>query len=234
MKLFILFFTLTLFLSASPLDEYNFYMANKIYKQGKYKKALQAYQELEPKGDRVYYNIANTLYRLGEYQKAIEYYKLVEGVEYNAKKLYNIGNAYVMQKNYLKAIIFYKNALKFSQDKQIKENLLYAQSQNRALQSVMLKGAKCSVTKGEVLDFDDENVSKDMQEAKYKNEPKFNVLDRFKLREDDLAEVGNDKKSDKNSTQKVEIKKDLILMRAKESLKSRGSKVLLIPVGDEK
>jgi Ca-activated chloride channel family protein len=209
-------------------------MANKMYKQGKYKKALQAYQELEPKGDRVYYNIANTLYRLGEYQKAIEYYKLVEGVEYNAKKLYNIGNAYVMQKNYLKAIIFYKNALKFSQDKQIKENLLYAQSQNRALQSVMLKGAKCSVTKGEVLDFDDENVSKDMQEAKYKNEPKFNVLDRFKLREDDLAEVGNDKKSDKNSTQKVEIKKDLILMRAKESLKSRGSKVLLIPVGDEK
>lgn len=234
MKHSILLIAITLFLSASPTGEYNFYMANKMYKQGKYKKALQAYQELEPKGDRVYYNIANTLYRLGEYQKAIEYYKLVEGAEYNAKKLYNIANAYVLQKNYLKAIIFYKNALKFSQDKQIKENLLYAQSQNRALQSVMLKGTKCFVTKGEVLNFDDENVSKDMQEAKYKNESKFNVLDSFKLRESDLAQSSSSKSSDKNSTQRAELKKDLILNRTKESLKSRGSKVLLIPVGDEK
>ncbi len=234
MRLLILLLFMVTFAQGSALDEYNFYKANKYYLQGEYKKALELYRKIEPKSDRVYYNIANTLYRLKEYQKAIEYYQLVVDASYNAKKLYNIGNAYVKQKNYLKAIIFYKNALKFTNDQRVKDNLLYAQTKNRALQSVILKGAKCYVTKGELLNFDDENVSKDMQLAKYKNESKFNVVDIFKERERDLVEQSDVKVKEKNTTEQKRLDVDLIISRTKEKLKERSSKVLLIPVGEKK
>ena len=229
--LFILLATYALL--ASPIDEYNFYRANSLYKEGHYKQALELYKAIEPKGDRVYYNIANSYYRLGEYQKAIEYYKLIEDESFNAKKLYNIANAYVMQKSYLKAIIFYRNALKFSDNPKYRENLEYAKKRIVVLRDVMLSNAKCSATLAELDNFDDQNVSKDLQDAKYLNESKFNVTKEFKPTIAGLIEKYSED-NESNRSKEVQINQKLIDNRTDEQLKERSNKVLLIPIEEKR
>ncbi len=229
--LFIALITYTLL--ASPIVEYKLYRANSLYKKGHYKQALELYEAIEPKDDRVYFNIANSYYRLGKYQKAIEYYELIEDESFNAKKLYNIANAYVMQKNYLKAIIFYRNALKFSDDPKYKENLEYAKRRIVVMRDVMLSNAKCSATLAELDNFDDQNVSKDLQDAKYLNESKFNVVNEFKPTIEDLIEKYSED-NDSNRSKELQINQKLIDKRTDEKLKERSNKVLLIPIEEKR
>jgi len=233
MKRVILFVVLAFcFANANFLNDYKIYRANSLYWQKNYKEALIEYSKIEPKDDTIYYNIANTLYRLKRYQKAIDYYKLIKSPKLTAKKYYNIGNAYAMQKNYLKAMIFYKNALKFSQNPKIKQNLEYAKKRLIIMRDIMLSNSKCSTTQAELLNFDDENISKDLQDAKYKNEQKFNISDSFEERLKGFAS-GDTNSSEKNST-KVIKQKELILKRTSNKLKERKAKVLLIPIKEGK
>ncbi len=229
--LFILLVTYALL--ASPIAEYNLYRANSLYREGHYKLALEIYETIEPKDDRVYFNIANSYYRLGKYQKAIDYYELIEDESFNAKKLYNIANAYVMQKNYLKAIIFYRNALKFSNNPKYKENLEYAKRRIVVMRDVMLSNAKCSATLAELDNFDDQNVSKDLQDAKYLNESKFNVVNEFKPTIKDLIEKYSED-NESNRSKEVQINQKLIDKRTDEKLKERSNKVLLIPIEEKR
>ena len=210
-------------------NDYLQYKAQKAYQSKNYKEALKLYSQIEPKSDVIYFNIANTLYKLKDYTKAIEYYKLIKADSLTAKKLYNIANAYVMQKNYLKGIIFYRNALKFENNPKFKENLEYAITHMNALQDVMLSNAKCSTTQAELDNFDDENVSKDMQDAKYKPEDRFNVLDNLDEKIDDLISSDNNT-SDSNISKVLKVQQKLINNRAQNRLKERSSKVLLIPI----
>jgi len=229
MKRVVLYFLyFSLWLNALSLNDYSFYKANKLYKEGKYRQALEAYSKIEPKDDVIYYNIANTLYKLKKYQKAIEYYKLVKTPSLNAKRLYNIGNAYLMQKNYLKAIIFYKNALKFGDNPKYRKNLDYAKSQMVILRDVMLSNAKCSATLAELDNFDDQNVSKDLKDAKYKNEQKFNVIEDLESKIIDYVSKDSNS-SDRNST-KVVKNNNLDIQRTENRLKEKKNRVLLIPM----
>lgn len=229
---FILLFSIILHAFNFSL-EYKLYQANSAYKKAHYKKALKLYEQIEPKSDKIYFNIANCYYRLKKYQKAIDYYKLTEGPKYNAKKLYNIGNAYVMQKNYLKAVIFYKNALKFSNKQQIKENLKYAKEQLVIMQDIMLSSAKCATTMAELDNFDDQNISKDLQDAKYLNESKFNIANDLHRA---VQDISDSKKEDQESNRSgsFKIDKQLIDQRTSQQLKERKTSVLLIPLKEKK
>jgi len=227
MKILLLLLPILAF--ASINSDYLQYKAQKAYKSGNYKDALKLYSQIEPKDDSIYYNLANTLYKLKDYTKAIEYYKLIKATNLTAKKLYNIGNAYVMQKNYLKAIIFYRNALKFEDNPKFKENLEYAISHMNALRDVMLSNSKCSVTQAVLDNFEDQNVSKDMQEAKYKPEDKFNVLDNLDEKLADLISSDSNN-SDNNISKVLKVQQKLINNRVQNRLKERSSKVLLIPI----
>ena len=211
--------------------EYKLFKANTHYRAGEYKEALKLYESIEPKSDRIYYNIANTYYRLKKYRKAIAYYKLIESEKFNAKKYYNIANAYVMQKSYLKAVIFYRNALKFSNNPKYRENLEYAKRQMVILRDVMLSNAKCSATLAELDNFDDQNLSKDLQETKYLNESKFNILNKFQTKSEDLVSSISES-NDTNRSKEFKIDKRVIENRIQEQLKQRSNKVLLIPVGE--
>ncbi len=222
------FFIFTLSLHALSFNDYTLYSANQSYKSANYKKALELYFQIEPKNDIIYYNIANTLYKLKEYQKAIEYYKLIKSPSLNAKRLYNIGNAYTKEKNYLKAIIFYRNALKFKDSPKYRQNLEYAKRHMIALRDIMLSNAKCSATLAELDNFDDQNISKDLQDAKYKNEQKFNISTDLTQRVEDFIEKENNS-SKKRSTKVIKNQK-LELQRSETKLKEQKSKVLLIPV----
>ena len=228
MKIVLLFLFLILVLS-SISNDYLEYKAQNAYQSRNYKKALKLYSQIEPKNNNIYYNIANTLYKLKDYTKAIEYYKLIRADNLTAKKLYNIGNAYVMQKNYLKAIIFYRNALKFEENPKFKENLDYAIRHMNAMQDIMLSNAKCSTTQAELDNFDDQNISKDMQDAKYKPEDKFNVIDNLDEKIADLISIDINN-SDNNISKVLKIQQKLINNRAQNRLKERSSKVLLIPI----
>ena len=232
MKIILLIFMPILAFS-SISNEYLQYKAQKAYASANYKEALKAYSKIEPKSDVIYYNIANTLYKLKDYTKAIEYYKLIKADSLSAKKLYNIGNAYVMQKNYLKGIIFYRNALKFSDNKQIRDNLDYAIAHMNALRDVMLSNAKCSTTQAELDNFDDQNVSKDMQDAKYKPEDRFNIKENLDEKIADLITIDNNT-SDNNISKVLKVHQKLIDNRAQNRLKERSSKVLLIPINESK
>ena len=210
-------------------SDYLQYKAQNAYQSGNYKDALKLYSKIEPKNDIIYYNIANTLYKLKEYSKAIEYYKILKANNLTAKKLYNIGNAYLMQKNYLKAIIFYRNALKFENNPKFKQNLDYAIKHMNTLQDIMLNNAKCSTTQAVLDNFDDENVSKDMQDAKYEPEDKFNVLDNLDKKIADLISIDSNN-SDSNISKVLKIQQKLINNRIQNRLKERSSKILLIPI----
>jgi len=232
MRIFILILIPILAFS-SINNDYLQFQAQNAYRSGDYKKALKLYTQIEPKSDVIYYNIANTLYKLKDYTKAIEYYKLIKRDSLTAKKLYNIGNAYTMQKNYLKAIIFYQNALKFEDNPKFKENLEYAISHMNALRDVMLSNSKCSVTQAVLDNFDDQNVSKDMQEAKYKPEDKFNVLDSSNEKITDL--ISSDSNiSENNNSKELKLHQKIINSRVQNRLKERASKVLLIPINESK
>ena len=214
---------------SSISNDYIEYKAQNAYQSRAYKKALKLYSQIEPKNDVVYYNIANTLYKLKDYTKAIEYYKLIKDNNLTAKKLYNIGNAYLMQKNYKKAVIFYKDALKFDNNSKFKENLDYAIKNMKALENIKLNRRKSSTTQAELDNFDDENVSKNMQEAKYKPEDKFNVLDKLDTKISDL--ISNDtNRNDSNISKALKIHQKLIDRRVESRLKERNSKILLIPI----
>ncbi len=228
MKILILFLVPILAFS-SINNDYLQYKAQNAYKSHNYKKALKLYSKIEPKNDVIYYNIANTLYKLKNYTKAIEYYKLIKADNLTAKKLYNIANAYLMQKNYLKAIIFYRNALKFENNPKFKQNLEYALKQMKILQDIKLNNAKSSTTQAELDNFDDQNVSKDMQEAKYKPEDKFNVLDRLNSKISDLINSDSNR-SDGNISKILKVHQKLMNKRTENRLKERSSKVLLIPI----
>lgn len=225
----LLLLLIPIFAFSSIRNDYLEYKAQNAYQSRNYKKALKLYSQIEPKNNNIYYNIANTLYKLKDYTKAIEYYKLIRADNLTAKKLYNIGNAYVMQKNYLKAIIFYRNALKFEENPKFKENLDYAIRHMNAMQDIMLSNAKCSTTQAELDNFDDQNISKDMQDAKYKPEDKFNVIDNLDEKIADLISIDINN-SDNNISKVLKIQQKLINNRAQNRLKERSSKVLLIPI----
>jgi len=79
-------------LGATPQSLYN--LANALYKNGKYKEAIDIYSKV-----------------------------ISEDKNLEANKLHNIGNSYVKQQNLEKAKEFYEKALKIKNDKETKENL---------------------------------------------------------------------------------------------------------------
>ena len=63
---------------SSPLIEQNFLEANKEYKNGNYKKAIDIYEQLLSEkiyGTNIYYNLANSYFKLKQYGKAILNYE---------------------------------------------------------------------------------------------------------------------------------------------------------------
>ena len=78
LKNFLIAFLLLLGLDANAFDYDGFYSANRLYKEGKYEKALSKYKLITSDNayykSILYYNIANTYVRLKEFKKARENY----------------------------------------------------------------------------------------------------------------------------------------------------------------
>lgn len=73
---------------------------------------------------------ATTSYNEGKYEKAVEnYLKIIESGEHSAALYYNLGNSYYKMKEIGPSIYYFEKALLLNpQDKEIKNNLAYAQN----------------------------------------------------------------------------------------------------------
>ncbi|NPA65601.1 MAG: VWA domain-containing protein, partial [Epsilonproteobacteria bacterium] len=112
---------------AGLLDFVDIKEAKQLYKQQEYKNAAKKFQEYAKSSQKAtgYYDAANAYYRAKNYKEAIKNYEKVhtKDPKLMAKTLHNLGNAYAQTQQYKKAIEAYKEALKFEDDKETKENL---------------------------------------------------------------------------------------------------------------
>ena len=112
---------------AGLLDFVDIKEAKQLYEQQEYKNAAKKFQEYAKSSQKAtgYYDAANAYYRAKNYKEAIKNYEKVhtKDPKLMAKTLHNLGNAYAQTQQYKKAIEAYKEALKFEDDKETKENL---------------------------------------------------------------------------------------------------------------
>lgn len=116
----------TTLLNANILDDFRALLADHNYQRNRYEKALNYYSQISDPSQAEIYNMANTLYKSGRYKEAIAQYIQVQKPSLQYKKFHNIGNCFVALGEYKKAIIFYKNALKFGFSKATLKNLKLA------------------------------------------------------------------------------------------------------------
>lgn len=115
----------------------NLETARKYYAAKDYPKAYKTYQLVSkqlPKNIRLDAEIGQAAYKAGDFAKASSYFaKQKKAVRTKKARLnHNLGNAYVQQKNYEKAIEAYKESLRNNpNDEQTRYNLALAKQKNK-------------------------------------------------------------------------------------------------------
>ena len=120
---------------AGIMDSYHLYWAQHYAHTGQYKKAFIHYQSVNPKEDTLHYNLGNILYRQGRYQEAINHYIVISSASLQHAKYHNIANALMQLGALERAIVFYRNAQKFSSHSDTAYNLALAEGLLREAQS---------------------------------------------------------------------------------------------------
>jgi tetratricopeptide (TPR) repeat protein len=150
---------------------------NDLYKQKrfvdaevKYKKALK----LNPNYETAGYNLGNAEYEQNRFKEALPQYELVakstNDLETKAKSFHNIGNVWMKEKQYDKAIAAYKNSLLLNPtDDETRYNLALAQK-----------------------------LKKDEQQNKGKDKNKDKNEDKKDQNKDKKQDQGDDKENDKD------------------------------------
>jgi Ca-activated chloride channel family protein len=113
------------------------------YKNGDYTVALNKYnQAMGKESDKVltHYNLGAAYYKAGKADSAMMHWQTVatgqDNPELQAKAWHNIGNAFVKQRNFEKAVDAYKRSLKINpDDEDTRYNLAYSQRQMQAQQN---------------------------------------------------------------------------------------------------
>ncbi len=207
------------------------------YNQHHFKESLKLYLSIDKKSDKIYYNIATTLYRLKRYKEAINNYKLVKQKNMQGRVLYNIGNCYIALNIYKEAIVFYKSSLKYIDNNIVKDNLKKAQK----IENIQKLNKFCKVSnpfksnvERELKNFDNEDISKNLKDAKYKPTNIQNNISnqlsssRFKvIKNSEYRKVYRYNKNSRAISQKY-IEKEI-----SSRLKNRELKSLLIPIKDK-
>ncbi|MCX8043885.1 MAG: tetratricopeptide repeat protein [Desulfobacterota bacterium] len=110
---------------------------NDLFKQEKYKEALDAYASAQiehPDDPRLKYNIAACHYKMKDYEKALEGYRdaatMAHDPALQEKALYNAGNALYRLGRLEEAVTYYQKALELDpQDKEAQHNLEFVREE---------------------------------------------------------------------------------------------------------
>jgi len=164
---------------------------NKLYEQGQYVSAQEAYKKaiaINSNYDKANYNFGNTQFLQNKMKEAKEQYKLVAKTTKDnfikADAKHNLGNVAMKDKKYAEAVEAYKEALrKNPNDDETRYNLALAQK--------LLK---------EQQKKDDKNKDKNKDDKKDKKDDK-------KDKKDDKKDQNKDKKDDQNKDKNDKDKK---------------------------
>jgi len=222
----------------------NFYNQNNyVDAEVQYKKAL----ELNPNYDKASYNLGNAIYQQNRFKEALPMYDLVTKTTENkltkAENFHNMGNVFMKEKNYDKAIEAYKNSLRNnSKDDETRYNLALAQKLRKKEadnkkddKNNKDKNDKDKKDKDQNKDNKDKNKDKDKKDGDEGDKDKDKKGDDKKDQNKD-KQGENDKKkpqSQKNKLSDQQIKQLLEAMNNEENKtqkkvnakKARGKKV---------
>ena len=178
---------------------------NKLYNQLKFEEAEIAYKKAldkNPNYAKASYNLGNTIYQKNQNKEAVFQYDLAEKIAPNkmskAETFHNIGNAFMKEKQYDKAVEAYKNSMRNnSKDDETRYNLAMAQKLLKNQQDKDNKDKKDDKKDDKNKDQKDkEGGDKDKKNEKDKNQ------DKGKDKEDDKGDQKKDKDDQQNQDQK--------------------------------
>lgn len=178
---------------------------NKLYNQLKFEEAEIAYKKAldkNPNYAKASFNLGNTIYQKNQNKEAVFQYDLAEKIAPNkmskAETFHNIGNAFMKEKQYDKAIEAYKNSMRNnSKDDETRYNLAMAQKLLKNQQDKDKKDKKDDKKDDKNKDQKDkEGGDKDKKNEKDKNQ------DKGKDKEDDKGDQKKDKDDQQNQDQK--------------------------------
>jgi len=165
---------------------------NELYNQLKFEEAEIAYKKAldkNPNYAKASYNLANTIYQKNQNKEAVFQYDLAEKIAPNkmskAEIFHNMGNSFMKEKQYDKAVDAYKNSMRNnSKDEETRYNLAMAQE--------LLKNQQDKDNKDNKDKKDDNKDDKDKKDEKDKDK------DKGKDKEDDKGDPKKDKDDPQN------------------------------------
>ena len=161
-------------------------VGNELYNELKFEEAEIAYKKAldkNPNYAKASYNLANTIYQQNKNKEAIFQYDLADKIAPNkmskAEIFHNMGNSFMKEKQYDKAVDAYKNSMRNnSKDEETRYNLAMAQE--------LLKNQQ----------------DKDNKDNKDKKDEKDKDQDKGKDKEDEKGDPKKDKNDPQNQNQK--------------------------------
>lgn len=205
---------------AGILDFMDLKKAKEAYESGNYGESAKLYEEhaQNSQNQQSYYNAANAYYKDKKYNEAIETYKKahLESEDLRAKKLTNLGNAYVKEGDLQKAAQAYESSLEILDDKETRENLEEVKKRLEEQKSDSKEDAK-EEDKQEQSDKEqdskddesgDEEKSKKDESGEKKQDSKKEESKKEK-EESDEKETKSEDESDKNKTEQKSKAEDL-------------------------
>lgn len=168
---------------------------NELYNQLKFEEAEIAYKKAldkNPKYAKASYNLANTIYQKNKNKEAVFQYDLAEKIAPDkmskAETFHNMGNAFMKEKQYDKAVDAYKNSMRNnSKDDETRYNLAMAQK--------LLKNQENKDNK------DNKDKKDDKKDGKNKDQKDKEGGDKDKKDQKD-KDKGKDKEDDKGDPKK--------------------------------
>jgi len=179
---------------------------NELYNQLKFEEAEIAYKKAldkNPNYSKASYNLANTIYQKNQNKEAAFQYDLAEKIAPNkmskAEIFHNMGNSFMREKQYDKAVNAYKNSMRNnSKDEETRYNLAMAQELLKNQQDKDNKDNKDKKDDNK----DDKNKDQKDKEGDDKDKKDEKDKDKEKDKEDDKGDPKKDKDDPKNQNQK--------------------------------
>lgn len=175
---------------------------NELYNELKFEEAEIAYKKAldkNPNYAKASYNLGNTIYQENKNKEAIFQYDLAEKIAPNkmskAEIFHNMGNAFMKEKQYDKAVEAYKNSMRNnSKDEETRYNLAMAQK--------LLKNQQDKDNKDNKDNKDDKNKDQKDKEGGDKDKKDEKDQDKGKDKEDEKGDPKKDKEDPQNQNQK--------------------------------
>ncbi len=177
---------------------------NKLYNQGNYKAAENAYKEaiaLNPDYDKANYNFGNTQFLQNKIKEAKEQYDLVTKTTKDpfikADTKHNLGNIAMKDKKYAEAVEAYKESLRNNpNDDETRYNLALAQKLLKEQQKKNDKNKDKNKDDKDKKDKDKKDKDKKNDKKDQKDKDKKDDKNKDKDKKDDKKDGDKDKKKD--------------------------------------